>query len=576
MRRVFYTLCALFFVAVSTALSAADHPTIPLNDGDRVERSDSNSISRRHVEAVKSLTIKKDTLRAERLWRDIIAERSDYAPALYNLSKLPGIRVSEAERFARGAYEADTTNKWYLENYTYIVHRLGDYNRALQLYNRLLVFDSKNLMTYYYIMDIYSRRNQPYSAIAILDSAELRMGRNAYFDKIKTELLLSTHQYDLAIDVCRRAVVDDPSDVDALILLATTYEKVKRDSLAYATYEQAYRADTTRIETIVDIIDFNIRRGDAVEQFKYEEKLFKHEEISFELKLKRLYGFVDNEDFYRNNYFRIGGLINVLLKEYPTDRDVIRVNTLHLYTAGMFKEARDFLHGHLDDDNVSPHDFTVITILDRELQDLDALLSHLERGLKLFPYNIKLLDSYAQVLYYSDGPTSAIKLLRDAAKGLKSSEDLSICWGRIGDFYHSIDNDKEAFKAYRKALGYNIENAEVLNNYAYYLSLRDEQLDIALEMSQMAITLEENNYNYIDTYAWVLHRLGRNEEAKRYMRQALVLSQQSDASLLAHFGDILWALGEKSMAEIYWQKAVDAGYDATVMAEHISQIKQNK
>jgi Tfp pilus assembly protein PilF len=183
---------------------------------------------------------------------------------------------------------------------------------------------------------------------------------------------------------------------------------------------------------------------------------------------------------------------------------------------------------------------------------------------------------YSLLYHYSDDTKGAIRILRNATKRLKNSEDLSYCWGRIGDLYHELENDKEAFKAYRKALDYNPENVEVLNNYAYFLSLRNEQLDKALAMSSLAIVLEADNYNYIDTHAWVLHCLGRNDEAKRYMRQALMLSQHGEASLLAHYGDILWALGERFMAETYWQKAIDAGYDADEMAEHIAQLKQDK
>ena len=95
-------------------------------------------------------------------------------------------------------------------------------------------------------------------------------------------------------------------------------------------------------------------------------------------------------------------------------------------------------------------------------------------------------------------------------------------------------------------------------------------------MSARAIALEPNNATYIDTYAWILHRLGRNEEAKQYMRQALTLSSQRDASLLAHYGDILWALGEEFMAETYWQKAVERGYDKDEMETHIQTIKHSE
>ena len=60
------------------------------------------------------------------------------------------------------------------------------------------------------------------------------------------------------------------------------------------------------------------------------------------------------------------------------------------------------------------------------------------------------------------------------------------------------------------------------------------------------------------------------------MRQALSLSSMQDASLLMHYGDILWSLGEKFMAETYWQKAVERGYDKELMEAHIQIIKRSK
>jgi len=95
-------------------------------------------------------------------------------------------------------------------------------------------------------------------------------------------------------------------------------------------------------------------------------------------------------------------------------------------------------------------------------------------------------------------------------------------------------------------------------------------------MSARAIYLEPNNHSYLDTHAWVLHRLGRNDEAKSFMQQALTLSSQRDANLLMHYGDILWALGETFLAETYWKKAVDNGYDGRAMEIHISLIKSKK
>ena len=53
------------------------------------------------------------------------------------------------------------------------------------------------------------------------------------------------------------------------------------------------------------------------------------------------------------------------------------------------------------------------------------------------------------------------------------------------------------------------------------------------------------------------------------MAQALSLSRQQSSSLLVHYADILWELGEKFMAETYWKKALSLGYDAEELEAHI-------
>ena len=52
----------------------------------------------------------------------------------------------------------------------------------------------------------------------------------------------------------------------------------------------------------------------------------------------------------------------------------------------------------------------------------------------------------------------------------------------------------------------------------------------------------------------MLYRLGRNDEAKKTMQQALSLDRSQSPDLQLHYGDILAALGEKFMAEVYWKR----------------------
>lgn len=79
-----------------------------------------------------------------------------------------------------------------------------------------------------------------------------------------------------------------------------------------------------------------------------------------------------------------------------------------------------------------------------------------------------------------------------------------------------------------------------------------------------------------EEHPWVLFKLGRVDEARKIMQQAVALDAQESAALLVHYGDILKALGENFMAEIYWRKALEKGYDAGRIERRITESKAKK
>ena len=129
------------------------------------------------------------------------------------------------------------------------------------------------------------------------------------------------------------------------------------------------------------------------------------------------------------------------------------------------------------------------------------------------------------------------------------------------DVEHRRNNMKECYKAYEKALKLNPDNEGVLNNYAYFLSLENRDLERALKMVCRALELSANNPTYLDTKAWVLYKLGRYAEAKKVMQQALSFDRSQGYEYALYYGDILYALGEEFMAKVYWRKALERGAD---------------
>jgi len=104
----------------------------------------------------------------------------------------------------------------------------------------------------------------------------------------------------------------------------------------------------------------------------------------------------------------------------------------------------------------------------------------------------------------------------------------------------------------------NPNDEQVLNNYAYFLSLEKRNLEKAKEMAAKVVKRFPENGTFLDTYAWVLFQLGEYEDAYLYMEKALQSETEPSGVLLEHFGDILYHLGKKSEAISYWEKAADS------------------
>ncbi len=552
-------------MVVASTTMAQERTTLP----------DSTSIGYRHIDAVKEFTIRRDTAKARHIWQEIVVKDSTYSPALYYLSITDSNR-EQSLRYAHSAFVSDSTNKWYIANYAEQLITSGRYTRAIPIFRRLMRIDPTNIRSYHALAVIYGFNGMPYSAISVLDSAELRIGYNYYLADIKQELLLSTRQYERAISEGERRIEEHPYDTEAITKLADIYSFAGRDSLARATYERAFKLDTTNVATITAIADYYSRIGNTIRMLDYEQHLFRSDKLDVGTKLHRLSQYTADMNFYATNYHRVGGIIRQMAIEYPHNREVINIYAQHLIYGGEHNEALEYLLRHLDDENVTPADYLFVIQLEHHLGHNDLMNREMARALELFPHDVDILALYTYICSERGDYKSAISVLEWALTGVKDNKARSSLLGNIGDMYHEMGDDKSAFRYYRRALTLDADNALVLNNYAYFLSLKDKNLEEALTMAERAMTLKPNNASYVDTYAWVLHRLGRNEEAKRAMRQALTLSSQMDDSLLMHYGDILWALGEKFMAETYWQKAVERGYDKGLMEAHIKEIKSKK
>ncbi|HJW46822.1 MAG TPA: tetratricopeptide repeat protein, partial [Lysobacter sp.] len=139
------------------------------------------------------------------------------------------------------------------------------------------------------------------------------------------------------------------------------------------------------------------------------------------------------------------------------------------------------------------------------------------------------------------------------ARGLAAfPDDPDILYARaLG--WERRDNVARAEADFRKILVADPDSTAALNALGYTLADRTTRYQEALELIDRARTADPDNAAIIDSYGWVLYRLGRKEEALTELRRAFAM--QKDPEIAAHVGEVLWDLGRKDEARKYFEEA---------------------
>ncbi len=85
---------------------------------------------------------------------------------------------------------------------------------------------------------------------------------------------------------------------------------------------------------------------------------------------------------------------------------------------------------------------------------------------------------------------------------------------------------------------------------------RGVNLPQAREMIEKAVKLEPKNAAFLDSLGWVLFKLEKPTEALPYLLKALENSEEPDATLYDHLGDIYSSLRQPDKAREAWRKSI--------------------
>ncbi|MBR4056137.1 MAG: tetratricopeptide repeat protein [Rikenellaceae bacterium] len=528
-----------------------------------------------YVEGLKAYRLHDDSSAARHHFERALTIDSMYAPAAYHTAAMLMMdNTDEAERYSLRAYRTDTTDSWFTAQLGRLQILQEDYAEGIRLFNEMVRLKGNDPENHRILAMLYNENEQPFSAIIVLDSAERRFGIHEAISPLKRQLLVATAQYDRALEQNEELIAADPYNIDNYIIAAELYAHAKKDSLALVNYDRALALDSTSINALGSLNEFYGMRGDHPNYLRTMVPLFASREVDLDRKIKIFKRLTNNIDYYQKFYGQLNQLAITVAVTHPDDLDAMELYTTHLIATGDLDRALEIYKSHVNDSVPEPQIFNTILDIESFKERADSVEYYTRLAMKRFPDRPEFILRKGSYYLINEQYKQAERAFRDALRRIDSDSLRGATLTMIGDAQYQDKRPRAAFRTYEKALRLLPNDAGLLNNYAYFLSEEGRELERALEMSKRAITISTNNSTYLDTYAWILYKLGRYDEAKRYMRQAVTLDPTQSEVLMCHYGDILYALGENFMAQIYWEKARDGGYDKTEIESRLQKLKK--
>jgi tetratricopeptide (TPR) repeat protein len=113
-------------------------------------------------------------------------------------------------------------------------------------------------------------------------------------------------------------------------------------------------------------------------------------------------------------------------------------------------------------------------------------------------------------------------------------------------------------------------SAQALNALGYTLVDRTTRVAEGYALIQRALALSPDDPFILDSVGWAQFRLGKLDDAEKSLRQAM--EQRPDPEIAANLGEVLWAKGERALAQDVWQSQLRNAPDNAVLLETVRRL----
>ncbi len=481
--------------------------------------------------------------------------------------KLAEVRVKqnllpEAGQSIGRALELDKSNKYFHGLAGEIALRQGNVQQAVKIYQGAIKQFPDAFEFYPPLAASYLAQRKYDDALKVYDKALKAFGFNEEIVRQKQQVLLRENKLSEALKESQLLVEQFPDEPGYVLMLAELLLSNDRVAEARSYLEKNKEALQSLPNYQIMLYELDAKEGKQDKALEHLEKAFLQTDLALEEKI-RIIGTYFNRKISATDSILVGKLLNAIVQTHSADARAYCLKGDFLASRGDLGPARSLYLASLKYDQSKFNVWEQIVKIDLDMNQNDSLVLHTERALEIFPNS-------GVFWFYNGIGNSLTRRNRKAISSLERARKLSNsnpvlmkdCYTWLGDLYHSEKDFEKSDDAYGAALAQDSLNAHVLNNWSYFLSERNEKLTLADRLGRKLISLYPDDPTYLDTYGWILYKMGKYPEALPYLEKA-AKAKEASGVVLEHYGDALFRSGNKSLAIDYWKKASRAGGDVT-------------
>lgn len=409
-------------------------------------------------------------------------------------------------------------------------------------------------------------------ALSIYNRVETAEGKSVTISSHKMKAMLAMRDTVAVFKELEDLLQSSPRSSEYSVFAGDLHAMFQHDDSAVYYYDRACRLDSANGLAYYSKANYFNQQGDSV---AYDREVFnalKQESLDLPTKLGLMTNYIKALYNDTTQHERIEDLFGVLIEQHPHEVDIHDLYSAYLSAIGDYASAAEQTKYAADIDPSDEDRWRMLMSLYGQSENYEMSITEGLNALAYHPQSV-MLSFYLALNYTADEQYDKAYEYYDRALSLTEPDDLTmqskiLC--SIGDTHYQCGQADSAFVYYDKAINADPGNLLALNNCAYYLACENKELERAEKMSALTIREEPENDTSLDTYAWVLFKMKRYNDARYYIDEAFKYSSEPSAELYHHAGDIyFFATGNADESLPFWEKALELDPDNELLQRKV-------